>query len=374
MPTTQLASTKLARLNSLDIARGVLLVITVWVNSLVVYPSWLAHHPWAGFTFIDWIFPAFVTLTGCAMAFAYRNGLKDGRRLARRVLVLFGAGILYNIVIGWSFDLSTLRVFGVLQLYAVVILIVSVAHIWLRTWRVWLMASATLIWLSTLLFTWSILACNGLTQECNPSRLIDLQPWFIDHVYRQGAQGHDPEGLVAIAGATIQASIGATFGHVIMSTRGLDRKWPAMAKAAISISTTLVALGVMALLLPSFLGQDPMPIMKRLWTPPFAIMVGVSVGLALLLANLTIDAGTDRERSRRARQMEPLIALGRNSLLVYFGVHVVSSLSRRFGLFDYVVGLFPSTQAASWGVPILALLAWTALALILNRKKIYIRA
>lgn len=53
--------------------------------------------------------------------------------------------------------------------------------------------------LLTLVHAAFMVHCGGMvTVDCDPSRAIDLQSVWLDHTYRQGRLGHDPEGLVAI--------------------------------------------------------------------------------------------------------------------------------------------------------------------------------
>src|SRR5690606_25660565 len=101
---------KLARVSSLDVLRGLLLIASVGVNSLPYTPASIDHHPWAGVHLIDLIFPFFVTMTGCGIAFAYRNGITSWPRLIRRVVVLFALGLLYNALTTNQWDSATWRV------------------------------------------------------------------------------------------------------------------------------------------------------------------------------------------------------------------------------------------------------------------------
>ena len=106
------------RIASLDWARGIMLVASVLSNSLIAPPKWFDHARWSGIHPIDIIFPMFVTLSGCGLAFAMHRRVKPGP-LARRFAVLMLVGLAYNAVMAWSLDVATWRVTGVLQLYAV---------------------------------------------------------------------------------------------------------------------------------------------------------------------------------------------------------------------------------------------------------------
>ncbi|QCR18658.1 heparan-alpha-glucosaminide N-acetyltransferase domain-containing protein [Agrococcus sp. SGAir0287] len=365
----QVAGRKRPRIASLDVTRGLMLVASVGTDSIVTPPWWSQHAAWEGVTPLDVIFPIFVTLTGCGIAFAYARGIQSPWRLVRRVVVLLLAGLVYNAVTSGTWDLSTWRMFGVLQLYAVVILVVSLLHLVARSVRAW---AAIVVLLAAALVVvhaaWGI-ACGAVTPVCNPSLDLDLQQRWVAHVYQQGAAGHDPEGVVAILGATLQASVGALFGHLILRAR--DHGWALPRTLAVGtvVAAAVALLAAVAIVVPQLLGAEPMLVMKRLWTPPFALLVGAATGLVLVLAFLVIDRGSDDARHRRLRPLEPFLALGRNSLLVYFGSHALNAVLHRQPWFASVVG-----TSAEWWLPIGMIVAWTLLAVVLNRRRIYVRA
>lgn len=364
------SGTKLHRVASLDVVRGLMLIASVGVNSVINASGQSEHHPWNGVHLIDLIFPIFVTLTGAGIAFAYVRGISNPRRLVRRVVVLTTAGFVYGALTTANWDPATTRVFGILQLYAVVILLVCLAHIWIRTTLGWVVVVLVLTAGLTLLHTVFMVHCGGMvTRECNPSLTIDLQQAWLAHTYHLGESGHDPEGLVSMAGATLQASVGALFGHVILNARAAQDRVTVVRRLGTAVSLGLVVLAAASILLPVLVGAEPLPVMKRLWTPPFAVLTGAGTGVVLLLAYLLIDHGDSQERAARLRPLEPLLALGRNSLLVYFGSHVLNALFRQWGWVQPLTG-------TPWEhlFPVLSILAWTALAMVLNRHRLYLRA
>lgn len=370
------------RIASLDWARGWMLIASVTVNSLLVTPAWLDHARWDGVHPIDAIFPMFVTLSGCGLAFAMTRSVKVGP-LLRRVAVLLIAGLLYNAIMAWSLDLSTWRVTGVLQLYAVLVALVGLLHLVTRTWQGWLAITATVALAHSLLLTSYATICPAgvLTRECNPSGPIDTAVFTASHIYRLGTAGHDPEGIVVMLGALVSASAGATMGHLLLATRRKGLARGAGPEAAIA-PMLLVAAGfvAMALLLlytlPIALGVQ-LPIMKRLWTAPFALSIAAGTALLLLLGHLLLD------RARVPRFVEvssyPLLALGRNSLLVYFGSHVLMSLLVRpvgasgTSIADRVTPLLDAVGPPQLLWTLLLLAFWIGLATLLHRHRIYLR-
>ena len=82
------------------------------------------HVPWEGFRFYDLIFPLFLFTVGVVLPFSLRKYQAGGQpkaaafgRLARRVVLLFLLGLIYNNLL--RFDFANLRVTGVLQRIAI---------------------------------------------------------------------------------------------------------------------------------------------------------------------------------------------------------------------------------------------------------------
>ncbi|GAB7192604.1 hypothetical protein NUM3379_33130 [Kineococcus sp. NUM-3379] len=390
-------TSSLPRLASLDWARGWMLVVSVAVNSLWAAPEWFGHARWEGVHPVDLVFPVFVTLSGCGLAFAMHRRVR-ARPLLRRFLVLLAAGLLYNAVTTSgpdprAWDPATWRVTGVLQLYAGLVVLVSLGHLLTRTWRGWALLAALAAAAHTALLSGWARGCPGgvLTRGCNPSGAVDPVLFGAAHVYGGGAAGHDPEGVVALLGAFVSAAAGAAVGHLLLSVRerasGTVRKRAAGPAAAagpvLALAVALAAAGLLAAVLPPLLGGGPVPAMKRLWTAPFALPVAAAVAVALLAGHLLLD----RERTSRALRAAswPLLALGRNSLLVYFGSHVVTALLlRRPEGADGGAGRGPApveraaAAVAVAGHPqvtwtVLAVVAWTALACLLHTRRLYLR-
>lgn len=346
-----------------------MLVLSVVTDGFLAPPWWSEHPAWDGLTPYDLIFPTFVTLSGCGMAFAYARGVRSPLRLARRIVVLALLGLGYNAIMQGTTDLSSLRLFGVLQLYAVVVLVVSLTHVLTRSVRGW--ALVVLVWtvLLTGVHTWWTLRCGVVSPSCNPSRAWDLHASWLSHVYGQGRPGHDPEGIVSMAGATLQASIGALAGHLVLASR--RGRWPIWRTllSGVGSAAGLTLLGLGAVVAPSMLGATPLMVMKRLWTPPFALLTGAAVLLLLVIAHVLVDLGSDSAVRAKATLLRPLTALGRNSLLVYFGSHALTAVLRREPSFMSSV-----SQWGLWQLPALMLTLWLTVALVLDRFRIYLRA
>lgn len=362
-------SVRRRRLLSLDTCRGLLLLVNVAAISLLApQPDQLRHAAWIGVSAIDTIFPVFVTLSGFGLALAYRKRV-TWRRTLRRSAVLLVCGLGYNAVMAGSLDLATWRLTGVLQVYAVLVLVVGLLHLFVRGPRGWIGVTVVVAVAQTaVLMSWQE-SCPGgrLTPECNPSAAVDPAVFGRAHIYAAGALGHDPEGLVAMMGALLTLCVGVTAAHLMFASRKPAHTplrlagWAAAAFVAGAAAT------------------EVLPAMKRLWTTPFALMVGAGAVLALAVASLVLDqpAGA-RVSAARERLVTPLVAMGRNSLLIYFGSHLMLHvLLTPRGDSSWADDLARSLEGTGYpraGFIVAMVALWVLVAAVLHRRRIYIRA
>jgi heparan-alpha-glucosaminide N-acetyltransferase len=291
------------------------------------------------------------------------------------VVILLALGLLFNYVIvsGTPFELSRLRLPGVLQLYAIVVIALVLLHTVVKGWRRWALVTVVLALVDTAVeWRWATHCIGGvLTPTCNPSHSIDYAVFGVSHLYRNGSAGFDPEGLISVLGAISTACLGATVGHALLESRKSGGKRASVLSVGSIILGALALAAVLDMFVPAF---------KKQWTPPFA----------LLMAHLVMDAGAPGGGSRslaqgggsrtrtRTRGAWPLIALGRNSLFVYFGSHALTAwlCGHTYDDVSYL-NHFINTIAIA-GHPaltyfIVAELFWISLACLLHWRKIYLR-
>lgn len=95
------------RLESIDIMRGMTLLLMLFVNDLnmKVAPAWLGHMKadFDGMGLADWVFPGFLFIVGMAIPFAVSGRIKNGQSLS---------GILFHIAV----RTISLLIIGVLML------------------------------------------------------------------------------------------------------------------------------------------------------------------------------------------------------------------------------------------------------------------
>jgi len=101
------------RIQSIDILRGITIAAMMLVNNPgswgSVYAPFL-HAPWHGYTPTDLVFPFFLFIVGCSIAFAYRNRKPSPqvyKKITIRTLKLVGLGLFCCLVItaSWGFSL-----------------------------------------------------------------------------------------------------------------------------------------------------------------------------------------------------------------------------------------------------------------------------
>lgn len=352
---------------SLDVARGWMLLTSVSSAAVVTQrPPWLVHAVWRGITIYDLIFPLFVTLSGVGMAFAYRNRVSHWVTL-RRVVVLLVVGLIYGALTSGNWDLGTFRVTGTLQLYAALVAMLAAAHLAARGWRAWAVLT---LGTATALAWWLRLWAGGcpggeVTPACNPSATLD-GALFGARMYAEGGLGHDPEGVVAILGAFVTAAAGVTAGHL-----ALDLRRRGAGPFALAAWATVIAVWGLALtpLVPAF---------KRLWTPSFSLTAAALGVVLFAAAYLLFDVP---QRMVRAETMEriaaPFAALGRNSLLVYFGSHLAIALLWQVGEPRWADRIAAALGTGAAGPVLFAaanVAAWWWLATALHRRRIYVHA
>ena len=355
-----------ARLTSLDAVRGLAVAGMVLVENLpgpIESFRWLRHDPWHGLTVADVVFPLFLVVMGAGMAQWLRPPVSSRtlRRLVVRALALIAIGVL---VFGWWGEgggLDSLRIPGVLQRIGVAGLLAGVVIVGLRRWwAVALFAVALLVGYGWLLAVPTIDGCRGADiPDCTAVGQVDLGVFGADHVYRDGTVGYDPEGLASTAAAVASVLIGWLAGEFLRSGR----------------VARMAALGA-GCLAAGLLCSGALEVNKRLWTPSFTLVTAaISIGL-MWIAHGAVD------RSRAGGRLAfPLVALGRNALLVYVGQHVVGVWLSRAHIGDVTASTWLVDRVGEqWIAPpgayvmyaIMMLTAWTLLACALHARHWYV--
>jgi heparan-alpha-glucosaminide N-acetyltransferase len=364
------------RVYSLDIARGIVVILSVFL-SMIPYGeyqfAYARHAEWYGLTLIDFILPSFITIFGASMAIAYHKGVK-WEKIIKRTIRLIVYGVIFTMIVSWNVDFTTLRLTGVLQMFALLGLVTFMITRKIQSPSMLIIIA---LFISTLygaglLFTAQ--GCeNGLPQpDCNPSGMIDSKVFGENHLYHQGKRGFDPEGLVSSLSALSNVLLGYAFGR-LMLTRKETGAW----RELLLLSVLLIGL---ALLWHQFL-----PFNKRIWDPAFGLLMAGTIAGTLSLLYLIFDK---RKADAKETALKSIVfffeAFGRNSFLVYFGKYILSSVMLHLtlttaggdertiyeSLLNWVesISSYPQLTYALFMVAL-----WTIIALILHKMKWYLK-
>ena len=382
--TSRTAERKPMRLVALDIVRGFTVCVMIFVDAAGDTWERVDHAPWHGLTFADIVMPWFIFMVGNAMAFSLKpatashtRGAQLEKLLIRTLklfvlgLVLQGGGLPRHTWSTWGWDLSTIRVCGILQRIAFAYMVVGVAAIYvpLRSatgrprdlllvyaWQ-WLVPAAfALAYLVLMLATpvpdWQVAntstslekGIGGATVECH-STVGDLGPacnaaGYYDrllfgqaHLYQPGEKVRLPECSTCSPGQCWSSSTQPpTFCWAPFDPEGAVPCLMTVLTAFIGLhfgravhlarqmadpqrmllvmwSASAAACAIIGLcLIPAF------PVNKQLWTPSYALVNAAMTGSALILVYLACDV---LKLDAVVVLLRPFQYVGMNALLVF---------------------------------------------------------
>ena len=359
------------RLRSLDAFRGATIAGMILVNNPGswdhVYPA-LLHAPWHGWTPTDLVFPFFLFIVGAAIPFSLGRRMETGAergalllRVLRRSAILIGLGLF---MAAWPFlDLGSLRLPGVLQRIGVVYLVAGAAFLWLGRRGLAALTAGCLVGFAAVLRF--VPAPGGVAGDLEPATNIAA---FLDRVLLPGTlyQGTwDPEGALSTVPAIASALLGIFCGQWLRSAHPPFRK------------TTGILIAGFTLLTLGWIWSFWLPINKNLWTSSYVLFTaGIALSLLSALV-LLMDMG------KPPRWTAPLESLGKNAILVFVGSGLVIKTMLLFpergggSAYTWIYEVF----FASWlgplhgslGFALANVAAWTAVAVVLDRKRIYLK-
>ncbi|CAN5790652.1 lpg1661 family Dot/Icm T4SS effector [soil metagenome] len=365
------------RLISLDVFRGLTIAGMVLVNNPgswdhIYWP--LAHAEWHGWTPTDLIFPFFLLIVGVAIPLAFGRRVDAGGtqrdlylKVIKRTLIIFALGLFLN---GFPyFNLSTIRVPGVLQRIAVCYLLAS--FVFLKTG----VRTQIVIVTALLLVYWLLMAClsapgfpvGDLSREGSVASFID-RVVLGSHIWSQG-KVYDPEGLLSTIPAFATTLLGVLTGQWLRTNKSDYEKVAGIFVAGVSC------------LVIGWAWNPFFPINKSLWTSSYVLFTG---GLALQLLALCYWL-IDIKKSRAWAW--PFVVFGVNAIALFVGTGIMAKLmgivkiplanGSRPALKNWIYsGLFASwapPKIASLAFAIAFILLWLGLMWILYRRKIFIK-
>jgi predicted acyltransferase len=258
----------------LDVCRGVAVAGMILVNNPgswadVYWP--LAHAGWHGWTPADLIFPLFLFIVGVSIVFALSRRIGAGEpthrlyvAVLRRTAIIFVLGVLLAGVP--TFDISTIRLTGVLQRIAICYLFASIIFL-LTGWRG--QALTTLALITSYSGLMRFLSAPGhqagcMSKDCSVAAFVD-RAILGRHI---GGDGYDPEGLLSTIPALATTLCGVLAGQWLKSPGSARKRLLGMFGAGLCA----VAAG--------FIWNVWLPINKPLWTSSYVLL---TAGTALLL-------------------------------------------------------------------------------------------
>lgn len=286
----------------------------------------LNHSPWHGWTITDTVFPAFLWIVGVSITLSLGKRIEAGvprsgllAQIFRRSAILFVLGL--AIYAFPHFDLSTLRILGVLQRIAICYLIASVIYLYtgIRGQIAWILSLLAVYWLLMMLVPVPGYGAGRLDLEGNFAHYVD-RIVLGRHNYNGGTW--DPEGIVSTLPAIATTLLGIMAGHMLRLKTTLSARtlWLLFTGAG------LIALGLVC--------NVWLPINKKLWTDSFALFMA-GLDFAFLAGFLWIIDHLGYQRF-----VKPLVIMGMNAIALYLASEFGSEILDMTSIHHKVYSLF----------------------------------
>ncbi len=381
------ATARPRRLVSLDVLRGLTVMLMIFVNNGAghhIFPM-LQHAKWNGMTLADVVFPFFLFIMGVAMFFSLKKFRFEWsaalvRKIVKRTVLLFAIGLAINwfdmACDGRPLDFGHLRIMGVMQRISlcygltafVVLSLASVARACGS--RVVLIGGLAALVVAVLIgHSFMLLAHGGFDYDATTNYLarIDLSALGFDHLYHKSPV--DPEGL----GSTLAAACNTLIGF-LMAVLAFGKRLPDMARHA----QRVFADGGGVLIVVAALACGAISLNKRVWSPSYVLM---TCALAAMLQGLLIAAIDVHQVARQQPVSKAAgrltLVFGTNPLFLYVASEVLAIILSATHLKDAIYGLLHTVIAsepwASVAYSLLFLAAMTLMGYPLWKRRIFIK-
>lgn len=327
---------KSERIKAVDILRGAtigfMLLSENTGNPERIYPQ-LLHAKWNGVTLADFAFPLFILLLGIVVPVSINSGLNKGKsylsiivKVFIRSFVLFFIGLLLN---GFPiYDLSIIRIPGVLQRLAVVYIFTSLIYLLLKKLKVKDTYKASIIFgLSLVILLIYYLMFKYLTVPGYGKGIFEPKGNIVQYFDIKYLKGHlytptwDPEGILSTIPALSTGLLGALIGIILNINLKKDWFKPML----------LSTIGGICLLL-AFFSNKYFPFNKNLWSSSFVLLTG-GTGI-MLTAILYVLA----DILKFDRVFKPLMILGGSPIFVYTVSELIRKTLWRIPIIDKKTG------------------------------------
>lgn len=361
------------RILAIDAFRGLTIILMILVNNLGSYkhaPTQLLHARWHGCTLTDLVFPFFLFIMGTAMAFSFSKYMNSSNnkmlylKIVKRTCILFGIGIFAHLVPHFQFD--TVRIFGVLQRIALCYLFVSLLVINLN-----LKVQVILI-LALLLGYWGIMelvpfpgkGTDSWTFNNNLAQYIDTLV-LEKHTWKKGLE---PEGIISTIPAVATTLLGYLAGTWLQTENTPQRK------------NIMLFIGATILLILALTWNIAMPLNKQLWTSSYTLYTAALALYTLAVIYYSIDI------KQYSKLFSFAFIFGSNSLAVFvlssFMAKMLHSVTysaangKAVSIKAFIVSSLQNITTLTVGsvlYAIIYILFWFFIALVLYRKKIFVK-
>ncbi|MCA6078116.1 acyltransferase family protein [Fulvivirga sedimenti] len=390
------------RLISLDALRGFTIAAMVIVNdpgswSSVYDP--LLHANWNGVTPTDLIFPFFLFMVGVSITLAYEKRKQQGaskpdmykKILSRAVKIM---------LLGWflwlwpDFSFEGMRYAGVLPRISLVFL--ACAVLFLNTnWKQQFWIGGGILLLYWMLFEWIPVPVDDVIQSAldtgtvqrsgggivelgeierlsegtiaaNYQPGINIAAWFDRKVLpgRFWEVTWDPEGLLSTLPAIVTGIIGMLIGRLVLK---VQNEWEKL---------TWIFFAGFAMYLLAEAWSWSMPLNKNLWTSSYTLWTAGMATMGLAACMLVVDLlgytkWTGLGRVYGANAITSYVLAGMLTIIFYSDAVLGFAPNRAF--MDGMTSIGMSAKLASFLYAIIYMLIIYIPALILYRKKIFIK-
>ena len=323
------------RFECIDIFRGLTMTLMIMVSNPgnpANIPPQLKHASWNGVTIADLVFPFFIFIMGVVVPISINHRLEKGTSRAAITRHIFGRSssifLLGLILNGFPFfDLSVIRIPGVLQRIAVVYLISALIYLLIRSiFKKEVFQISAQLLTSALLLTLYYLLLKYIHVPGYDKGIMELQGNLVQYIDLKFLHGHlyspnwDPEGILSTIPALSSGIIGVIAGMI------LTRPYNRLIKMSI-----LVGSGTLLLLSATFFNSI-FPYNKNLWSSSFVLLTS---GLGVLLLTFFYLI-TDILKS--GRFLMPFKVIGANAIFIYFTSQLMGASLWLIPIHDSVSG------------------------------------
>lgn len=361
------------RLLSLDVFRGLTIMLMILVNSVPInylaYPL-LEHAQWNGFTLADWVFPSFLFIIGVTIVISLSKRTQPNgelyKAILKRSLLLFLIGLLLNAIPN-HLNLVDLRFYGVLQRIAICYCLGAFLYL-TTSLRVEIVLFAVIL----IAYYWVVnciplpgMSIVELSLEGNWAAYIDRLLFSSNHLY---GKTYDPEGFLSTFPALSTTLFGVIIGRLLVS------KWDKYKQLY-----CMLCIGVAAMVL-GWLWSYSFPLNKNIWTSSYVLWSGGSALLVFAACFYSIDI------LGYTKWTLPFKIFGVNALFAFilhvlllkmqFKVLIPLNTGERVPFSNYLIShVFPgcSQEIASLGFALLFVGFNFIVLAILYKRKIFIR-